>query len=78
MELDEQEDDAVFDWFYDGLQPLKYTKFVNGPSYRRYASACLCCRELNLIIQFLFQVAADAPHHGDPAPPGKHSAVGPD
>ena len=29
MELDEDEDNSVFDWFYDH-QPLKYTKFVNG------------------------------------------------
>jgi pre-mRNA-processing factor 8 len=26
---------AVFEWFYDH-QPLKYTKFVNGPSYRKW------------------------------------------
>lgn len=35
MELDEVEDNAVFDWFYD-YQPLKYTNMVNGPSYRRW------------------------------------------
>mmetsp|Transcript_13991 Transcript_13991/g.37788 ORF Transcript_13991/g.37788 Transcript_13991/m.37788 type:complete len:2349 (-) Transcript_13991:271-7317(-) len=35
LELDEDEDAAVYDWFYDH-QPLKYTKFVNGPSYRRW------------------------------------------
>ena len=35
LELDEQEDGAVFDWFYDHM-PLRYTKFVNGPSYRRW------------------------------------------
>ena len=35
MELDEDEDAAVFEWFYDH-QPLKYTKFVNGPSYRKW------------------------------------------
>ena len=28
-------DDAIFDWFYDH-NPLKYTKFVNGPSYKKY------------------------------------------
>jgi pre-mRNA-processing factor 8 len=33
MELDEEEDNAVFDWFYDHM-PLQYTKMVNGPSYR--------------------------------------------
>lgn len=35
MELDEEEDDAVFDWFYDH-RPLQYTKFVNGPSYKKW------------------------------------------
>ncbi|GLC46153.1 Pre-mRNA-processing-splicing factor 8A [Pleodorina starrii] len=35
MELDEDEDAAVYEWFYDH-QPLKHTKFVNGPSYKRW------------------------------------------
>ena len=35
MELDEDEDNAVFDWFYDH-EPLKYTNMVNGPSYRSW------------------------------------------
>lgn len=35
MELDEEEDAAVYEWFYDH-QPLRYTKFVNGPSYRKW------------------------------------------
>ena len=35
MELDDEEDGPVVEWFYDH-QPLKYTKFVNGPSYRRW------------------------------------------
>ncbi len=33
MELDEVEDNHVFDWLYDH-QPLKYSKKVNGSSYR--------------------------------------------
>lgn len=35
MELDEEEDAAVYEWFYDH-RPLQFTKFVNGPSYRRW------------------------------------------
>eukprot|EP00456_Euglypha_rotunda_P040138 TRINITY_DN3097_c0_g1_i8.p1 TRINITY_DN3097_c0_g1~~TRINITY_DN3097_c0_g1_i8.p1 ORF type:complete len:398 (+),score=60.02 TRINITY_DN3097_c0_g1_i8:98-1291(+) len=35
MDLDEEEDDAIFDWFYDH-KPLQHTKFVNGPSYRKW------------------------------------------
>ena len=35
MELDEQEDTTVFDWFYDH-QPLKHSQYVNGPSYRKW------------------------------------------
>lgn len=35
MELDEDEDNPVFDWFYDH-QPLKYSKMVNGESYKSW------------------------------------------
>lgn len=35
MELDGREDNAVYDWFYDH-QPLKHSKEVNGPSYRKW------------------------------------------
>ena len=35
MELDEVEDNLVFDWFYDH-KPLIYTKMVNGSSYKKW------------------------------------------
>eukprot|EP00735_Rhodelphis_limneticus_P013308 TRINITY_DN692_c0_g1::TRINITY_DN692_c0_g1_i1::g.28748::m.28748 TRINITY_DN692_c0_g1::TRINITY_DN692_c0_g1_i1::g.28748 ORF type:complete len:2358 (+),score=811.76,sp/Q99PV0/PRP8_MOUSE/82.36/0.0,PROCN/PF08083.6/1.3e-219,PRP8_domainIV/PF12134.3/8.5e-126,U6-snRNA_bdg/PF10596.4/8.9e-94,PRO8NT/PF08082.6/6.6e-81,U5_2-snRNA_bdg/PF10597.4/3.6e-69,PROCT/PF08084.6/1.3e+04,PROCT/PF08084.6/1.4e-48,RRM_4/PF10598.4/1.8e-44,JAB/PF01398.16/9.6e-08,Lipocalin_3/PF12702.2/0.43 TRINITY_DN692_c0_g1_i1:123-7076(+) len=35
MELDEDEDSAVYDWFYDH-RPLSDSKFVNGPSYKKW------------------------------------------
>ncbi|KAG2180580.1 hypothetical protein INT44_003584 [Umbelopsis vinacea] len=35
MDLDEDEDAAVIDWFYDH-KPLIDTQFVNGPSYRKW------------------------------------------
>ena len=35
LELDEDEDAAVYGWLYD-KQPLQYTRMVNGPSYRRW------------------------------------------
>jgi pre-mRNA-processing factor 8 len=35
MELDEEEDNAVYDWFYDH-NPLKFTNKVNGPSYKSW------------------------------------------
>jgi len=35
MELDPEDDAAVYDWFYDA-KPLQYSKHVNGPSYRRW------------------------------------------
>lgn len=35
MELDETEDNAVYDWFYDS-KPLIYSNLVNGPSYRKW------------------------------------------
>lgn len=35
MELDENEDNPVFDWFYDH-KPLRYSKMINGPSYKKW------------------------------------------
>ncbi|GFH19560.1 MPN domain-containing protein, partial [Haematococcus lacustris] len=35
LELDEEEDSAVHQWFFDH-QPLRYSNFVNGPSYKRW------------------------------------------
>ncbi|EFA79942.1 pre-mRNA processing factor 8 [Heterostelium album PN500] len=35
MDLDETEDAAVIDWFYDS-KPLSNTKYVNGPSYKKW------------------------------------------
>jgi len=35
IELDPEEDGPVAEWFYDA-QPLKKTKFVNGPSYKKW------------------------------------------
>ena len=37
MELDEDEDEAVIDWLYEGAKPLLNSKFVNGTSYRRWS-----------------------------------------
>lgn len=36
MELDDDEDEAVLDWFYDGPKPLQHSKLVNGRSYRQW------------------------------------------
>lgn len=35
MELDEDEDSPIFDWFYDH-RPLSETSHVNGPSYKKW------------------------------------------
>ncbi|KAL6136830.1 hypothetical protein ACLB2K_062125 [Fragaria x ananassa] len=35
LELDKDEDLAVYDWFYDHKPPVK-TRMVNGPSYRKW------------------------------------------
>uniref|UniRef100_A0A7S3UEK3 MPN domain-containing protein n=1 Tax=Picocystis salinarum TaxID=88271 RepID=A0A7S3UEK3_9CHLO len=35
LELDEDEDGPVYDWFYDH-KPLIESKFVNGPSYKKW------------------------------------------
>jgi pre-mRNA-processing factor 8 len=35
MDLDEEEDDAIFDWFYDH-KPLLGTKSINGSTYRKW------------------------------------------
>ena len=36
IDLDEEEDNDVFDWFYDHM-PLQYTKHMNGPSYKKWS-----------------------------------------
>ncbi|KAL6606133.1 hypothetical protein ACP70R_041786 [Stipagrostis hirtigluma subsp. patula] len=35
LELDQEEDAAVYEWFYDH-KPLVKTKLINGPSYRKW------------------------------------------
>merc|ERR1712168_715858 len=35
MELDPDEDSAIVDWLYDN-KPLQYSKFVNGPTYKKW------------------------------------------
>ncbi|KAG2609650.1 hypothetical protein PVAP13_4KG063300 [Panicum virgatum] len=35
LELDSEEDAAVYEWFYDH-KPLMKTKLINGPSYRKW------------------------------------------
>lgn len=35
MDLDEEEDNEVFDWFYDH-KALSDTPYVNGPSYKSW------------------------------------------
>lgn len=35
MQLDEEDDDSVFDFFYDHM-PLRKSKMVNGPSYKAW------------------------------------------
>ena len=35
MELDPEDDEAVYEWFYDH-KPLLSTKYINGTSYRRW------------------------------------------
>ncbi|MEW5319339.1 MAG: hypothetical protein WDW38_010498 [Sanguina aurantia] len=35
LDLDAEEDAAVYEWLYDPA-PLKFTKFVNGPSYKKW------------------------------------------
>ncbi len=46
MQLDDEEDKAVVDFFYDH-QPLKYTKYVNGPSYKFWALPVQVMSNLN-------------------------------
>ena len=36
MELDEDEDEAVIDWLYEGHKPLQHSTFVSGTAYRKW------------------------------------------
>ena len=35
LDLDEEDDSSVIEWFYDH-RPLQFTKYVNGPSYKTW------------------------------------------
>lgn len=35
LELDKEDDASVYDWFYD-TKPLQHTRFLNGPSYKKW------------------------------------------
>lgn len=35
LDLDEEEDNAVYDWLYDN-KPLEDTEFINSEAYKKY------------------------------------------
>lgn len=55
MELDEDEDAAVREWFYDP-KPLLDTKHVNGPSYKRWN---LDLQQMSNLYRFGHQLLSD-------------------
>ncbi|CEM02373.1 unnamed protein product [Vitrella brassicaformis CCMP3155] len=56
MKLDEDEDAAVIDWFYDH-QPLKYDKnHVNGPTYRKWR---LNLQQMGVLYRLANQLLSD-------------------
>lgn len=60
LELDEDEDDPVFDWFYDH-RPLATAKgVVNGPSYRNYRLDVPVLANLYRLASVLLPDASDA------------------
>lgn len=56
MQLDEDEDSAVYEWFYDH-QPLRYNlKHVNGPSYRTWR---LTLEQMGVLYRLANQLLSD-------------------
>ena len=55
MELDEEEDAAVAEWFYDH-KALQFTDRVNGPSYKSWR---LSLPEMNTLYRFAGQLLSD-------------------
>lgn len=55
MELDEEEDDAVFDWFYDH-HALVNTKHINGTSYRKWT---LTLMQMSTLYRLAGQLLSD-------------------
>jgi pre-mRNA-processing factor 8 len=55
MELDEGEDSAVYEWFYDH-KALQFTDRVNGPSYKSWR---LSLPEMNTLYRFAGQLLSD-------------------
>eukprot|EP00457_Paulinella_chromatophora_P000102 gb/GEZN01000102.1/.p1 GENE.gb/GEZN01000102.1/~~gb/GEZN01000102.1/.p1 ORF type:complete len:2329 (-),score=298.26 gb/GEZN01000102.1/:74-7060(-) len=62
MDLDEEEDDAIFDWFYDH-KPLQFTKYVNGPSYRRWRLSVPILSNLYRLANQLLSDLTDRNYH---------------
>jgi pre-mRNA-processing factor 8 len=61
MDLDEEDDEAVIEWFYDH-KPLQYTKFVNGPSYKKWRLPVNIMSNLHrLANQLLSDLVGDSP-----------------
>ncbi len=58
MELDEEEDAAVVEWFYDH-RPLQNTKFVNGTSYHRWRLTVPIMSTLNRLASQLLTEMTD-------------------
>ena len=59
MELDEDEDEAVIDWLYEGAKPLLNSKFVNGTSYRRWSLPLPVMANLHRLASQLISDLAD-------------------
>lgn len=60
MELDEEEDDPIYDHFYDAKPFIKSKQFVNGPSYRRWKLPIPILANLHRIAnQLLSDLVAD-------------------
>lgn len=58
MQLDEVEDSAVYDWFYEH-EPLRYSKMVNGPSYRHWRLSLAVAANLHRLAAQLISDTAD-------------------
>lgn len=62
IDLDDEEDAAVHGWLYDHY-PLRFTKFVNGPSYRTWQLSLPIMSALHRLASQLLTDVPDANYH---------------
>ena len=62
MDLDEEDDEDVIEWFYEH-KPLMDTKFINGSTYRKWKLTIPVMANLHRLASQLLSDAVDKNHY---------------